>query len=198
MTAIAIGRSIGPVPIDVVVTETHESALTITRLPVEKGTDITDHAYLEPKKVKLDGAVGAFTAPGLAAGSPLGGRVLATFEALLRLQATREPFDLVTGLKVYKSMLIENMSVSREARTANILSFSASCAEIKIVSTSSATGDQNGSNPAGGEATDKGQKTDTTGQSEPKPTAAPLQSAMHSQLYGPATFSTPTNNFGPR
>ena len=41
---VAISRSLGPVPIDVMLQERHLSRLSITRNPIEFGADVTDHA----------------------------------------------------------------------------------------------------------------------------------------------------------
>lgn len=42
---------------DVVTTETHESILSITSHPVEEGSDVTDHARLEPERITVEGYV---------------------------------------------------------------------------------------------------------------------------------------------
>ena len=55
---VAISRSLGPVPIDVMLQERHLSRLSITRNPIEFGADVTDHAYVEPKELRLWGIIG--------------------------------------------------------------------------------------------------------------------------------------------
>ena len=50
---VAISRSLGPVPIDVMLQERHLSRLSITRNPIEFGADVTDHAYVQPKDLWL-------------------------------------------------------------------------------------------------------------------------------------------------
>lgn len=39
---------------DLVVSETHESTVTVTKHPVEKGADVTDHVRIEPKTLSLE------------------------------------------------------------------------------------------------------------------------------------------------
>ena len=121
MSAIAFSRAIGPVPIDVVVTERHKSDIEITEIPIENGARITDHAFILPKKITLEGATGNATA---------------AFNALVALQESRVPFTLVTGFYVYRNMLIKSISADRDKQFSTVLKFTADLQEIIIVSTS--------------------------------------------------------------
>lgn len=140
--ATLFNRLIGPVPLDVVVREQHESDLTITKNPIEFGADVTDHAYIEPKRVVLEAI----------AGSELGRRTTpaAAWQLLVRFQETREPFTLVTGLNVYNNMLLEKLTPAREASTSSVLSFIAEISEAIIVDT--ATSPEQANAPEGGQA----------------------------------------------
>lgn len=121
MAAIAFSRAIGPVPIDVVVTERHKAEIAITEIPIENGARITDHAFILPKKITLDGATSNATA---------------SFNALVALQESRVPFTLVTGLFVYNNMLVKSISADRDKQFSTVLKFTADLQEIIIVSTS--------------------------------------------------------------
>jgi len=132
MAIVAIPRSLGPVPLSVVVRERHESALEVTRNPVEFGADVADHAYLLPKRLELE----AVTADG----SLNEAAIAASYEALLGLQAQREPFDVVTGLHLYRNMLIERIEVDRDKRFARLLYFRAELIEVIIVDTETTSG----------------------------------------------------------
>ena len=136
MTAVCIQRKIGPVAIDVVVRETHDSELNITRHPVEKGADITDHAYPEPKVISLYCMNKEDKAQ-------------SSWEALLAFQEAAEPFTIVTGLKVYSSMLIKGLHATRDKKTARILDFEAVLEEIKIVEVAYEDGGQAGTKKSG-------------------------------------------------
>ena len=126
--ALLLSRFIGVVPVSVVETEEHKTELGITSLPVESGADITDHAYVKPKSVTLKGVVGT------GAGGFTGRFVTAAaYQALVRYQELRRPFYLVTGLNVYKDMLIESITVPRNTENANILEFTITCKQVKIV-----------------------------------------------------------------
>lgn len=140
MTLVAIPRFIGPVPIDAFLQETHRSDLSITRNPIEFGADVTDHAYVEPKQIIIWGGVGS--APGRLGivGGQAATRVSAAYEAMVALQESREPFDIVTGLTFYEDMLIESIEVTRHKDNSNILEFYASLREVIIVESTYAEG----------------------------------------------------------
>ena len=56
-----------------------------------------------------------------------------TYKQLLSLQASREPFTVITGKRIYKNMLIRNLSVVTDQDTENVLVVSADLQEIIIV-----------------------------------------------------------------
>lgn len=124
MAAILFSASIGPIPVDVVIREQHNSSLGITEIPIETGAKITDHAYVEPKKLVLEFA---------------DSKAALTYNALVRFQESRVPFVAVSGLYVYSNMLIKNLSAERDVKTSRILSGKAELQEIIIVSTGYAT-----------------------------------------------------------
>lgn len=121
MSVIAFSSSIGPVPIDCVISEKHTSELEITEIPVETGAKITDHAVVMPKKVTLE------LADSSAAGA---------FNALVAFQESRVPFAVVTGLKVYTNMLIKRVDAQRDATHSKVLKATVDLQEIIIVNTS--------------------------------------------------------------
>jgi hypothetical protein len=125
MTCILVSRSIGGVFVDVVISEEHESSMTIAEHPVEKGVKISDHAWRERRRVTLEGVVEQ-------------GRAISSYQQLLDVQELAEPFDLVTGLMVYPNMLIERITVNRDKEHARLMKFEAECSEVQIVSTEGA------------------------------------------------------------
>lgn len=124
---VVLSRSIGGIPLDVVMSETHKAEMEIAEHPVERGAKISDHAWRKPYSVEMECVVAA---PG----------AMGAYESLLRLQEDAEPFDLVTGLKVYSNMLIKDLSAKRDKEKARILSFTATLQEVIIVSTSGGGG----------------------------------------------------------
>lgn len=125
-TCILFPRTIGPVAIDVVVSESITSSLEIAKHPVESGAQISDHAWRKPYQVELAGAVGQESA-------------IAAYNSLLALQESVEPFDLLTGLKLFNNMLIERLQPMRDITYGRVLNFTATLSEVIIVS--SAEGD---------------------------------------------------------
>lgn len=119
MTAIAFSQVVGPVPLDVIVSEKHESELDITTQPVEFGAAITDHAYSLPKKLLLDVADGA---------------AALTYMMLVAFQESRVPFTIVSGLYVYTNMLIKRLEADRDREFSQVLRCRAELQEVIIVS----------------------------------------------------------------
>lgn len=134
MAIFAFSTVIGPVPIEVVVTEKHNSTIAITELPVENGARITDHAFLVPKKLTLDCATS---------------NAAASYNALVLFQESRVPFTIVTGLFIYENMLVKSIDAERDREFSQVLRFTAELQEIIIVSTAY-TADPNGTAPDSG------------------------------------------------
>lgn len=120
-------RFIGAVPVTIVTGEDHESTISITKVPVEFGADITDHAYIEPKTVTIKGMIGPGFR-GIGSFSRAAG-----YQALVRYQESRVPFTLITGLDFYRNMLIQSISVPRNPDNANVLEFTAKLQQVLIV-----------------------------------------------------------------
>ncbi|MCD1645243.1 phage baseplate protein [Aurantimonas coralicida] len=132
MTAIFFNRLIGPVPIDVVVSEKHENELEITLNPVEKSADMTDHAYRQPRRLMIDVASSS---------------AALTYQALKRFQETRLPFSIVTGLDLYRNMLIRRLEADRDERFSQVLRCKVDLIEVILVGTAQVAGRQAGLNP---------------------------------------------------
>lgn len=129
--------AIGGIEIDAILNESASSKATITKNPVEKGADTTDHIRLEPM---------TFTATGIVSDTPIrfpnnlapfkssGYRVSTqAWNKLLKLQAKREPFTLQQGLRSYDNIVIEELSYSQDVGTANVLIFNCVMSEIVLV-----------------------------------------------------------------
>ena len=135
-TLIRPQRSLGGIVFDVVTEETHEDSLAITEHPVERGSPISDHAYLKPRTVTIrGGASDAGSSLDLSGASSGEKRSIALYERLLKLQADREPIEIVTGKRSYKDMLVETVAVTTEAGAVDTLMVTADCREVIIVET---------------------------------------------------------------
>lgn len=143
MPAIAFSRLIGPVPIDCVITENPVSELLMTEIPIETGSKITDHAVVMPKRVSLDIATANATA---------------SYGALVAFQESRVPFTLVTGLAIFRNMLIKRIDPERDASFSTILRCRVELQEAILVGTAYAAdpdGDNYERGKAGGEKSTK-------------------------------------------
>lgn len=128
-------RNIGGITFDVVIEEHHEDSLEITEHPVEQGAAISDHAWRRPATVIL--RAGVSDASG---GQGDGGqKAQDVYDRLLALQAAREPFDIVTGRRLYQSMLLETLTTTTDATTGHALIVTAECREVVIVHTTITT-----------------------------------------------------------
>lgn len=176
---IAIPRFLGPVLLDVVLEEEHFSDLAITENPIEFGADVADHAYIEPKRLRMRCAIGTTRSIGVLHAGMASQRVAQSYEAILRLQAEKEPFSIVSGLRLYENMLIEHVNVFRDHMNAAILDFDVGVREVIIVESAYAEGSgdtrQGKSNPnapnkkQSGDAHKRGAGNVNTGQQTPAP-----------------------------
>lgn len=158
-----MGGGLPPFEFDCVVSETHTSTLKITDDPVETGVVVSDHAYKEPDRLSIEAWVGdvwlKMRAPAVPISDSSGhavtvftppnadfawlsaeqgddtGRAARAFQSLKGLQASAEPFNVQTGLRLYQNMLVETISSTQDAMTGNVLSFRAELREIIQVST---------------------------------------------------------------
>lgn len=120
MSAIIISPA-GILPLPVTVSEDHVMTAEISENPIETGASIADHAYNKPRKLTLDVAQAA---------------PQATWLIIKRLMQDRRPFTVVTGLDVYRNMLVKDVSSPRDAQSALIFSGSIQLQEAILVETS--------------------------------------------------------------
>ena len=129
-------RSLGGIRMDAVIKESHNSRLRVTANPVEAGSNVNDHAIIEPQKVTIEGCVSDIS---LRVGQFdfLNGtgstRSLSAWSAIKALQRGRSPFTLQTGLQTYSNMLITDLQASQDKDTDQMLNFTATCEELLLV-----------------------------------------------------------------
>lgn len=121
-------RSLGGLTMDVIIEEQHTDEVEITEHPVERGAAVTDHAYLKPATLSIKGGVSDASAKATTGDR----RSVTAYQALLKLQAKREPFDVVTGKRVHRNMLVKSLNVVTDANTERVLIFTAELQEIRI------------------------------------------------------------------
>lgn len=122
----------------------HSSKLKITEHPIESGSVVADHAYMEPRELTFEiGMSDVMTS--LVPGQFSGGwsRSVTAFETLRDLQRTRTPLFVHTRLGSYSNMLIAAISAPDDKNTQFGLRCSVTLrelivSELKVVKVSSA------------------------------------------------------------
>lgn len=114
--------------------ERHHDELVITDHPVEQGASISDHAYKKPAEVTMTLAFSNSSLRSIAT-FQFGNYSQFVYKNLLTLQASRTPFDLSTGKRRYKNMLIQSLDTTTDAKTENSLIVTLHCREVIIVQT---------------------------------------------------------------
>lgn len=120
-------RSIGGIAVQVIVTENTTDTLIVTKQPVQQGASIGDHSFLEP--TVFSHAI-YFAAPGLLGNND---SLAATYTKLRDLQASGQPFDIVTPKRIYKSMLMTTLTEMTDKLTENCLAIHASYQQVILV-----------------------------------------------------------------
>lgn len=126
-------RSIGTIVPQVVIEEQAIDDLFITSHPVERGANITDHAVKQPVQLLMrcgwsySGTLTNITSSGLAPGPR------EAYQALLDLQDSRQPFDVVTPKRTYKNMLIKRLTQTTATDSENALLVEVEMQEVILV-----------------------------------------------------------------
>lgn len=117
-----VNRSIGAIIPQCTIEEQHRHDLEITQHPISAGASITDHAYTTPPEVVAryawsnSGAIFNFNRFQIISSDPKD-----IFQQLVDLQASRQPFRLVTGKMSYDNMLLKSIEVVTDAESENAL-----------------------------------------------------------------------------
>lgn len=146
-------RSIGSIAIQCTLEEHHYDELCITDHPVEQGAQITDHAFKRPAEVIIRAGWSNSGTQSVISGLSEVAQLLSTqalsftditapfnfseqvYQQLLNLQATRLPFQIITGKRTYQNMLMRSLAVTTDEKTENALFVTAICRQVLIVQT---------------------------------------------------------------
>ena len=112
------------------ISEEHAVRVSKTSYPVETGGSLVDHAVVEPRTLKLVGWVSDLLTPEGIRGSP--SRGIDAWLQLTRLLESREPFQVVTLLDVYPSMLITSLKAPVDRTTGRALRFEMELEEVQF------------------------------------------------------------------
>lgn len=160
--------------------EVHSDEMEITDHPVEQGSTISDHAFARPSEViltiawsnspnnagPLNQLLGAAAnaspllqkvigvgeliggvASALSSGDPV---TVQKYKGLLKFYNDRRIFDVYTGKRVYKNMLIKSMATTTDVKTENSLILRVTMKQILMAKTQTVTvpDSSNMANPA--------------------------------------------------
>lgn len=139
-------RSIMGLFADVVVEEQHTDELTITDHPVEKGSNISDHAYLMPPELSMQigwsesaGRLNSLLGDGFIGAALNSVSLVAIYQGLLALQSNKVLLVVSTGKRLYTNMLIKSLSVTTDADTENCLMVNVTFRKVFIAETQETT-----------------------------------------------------------
>jgi hypothetical protein len=102
---------------DVIVREANTLTNIVTEHPIEDGSTIMDHVTNKPETLELDFTI---TDTPISAFSPLSGitskqgRSRDEFARLEKMWKNKNTLTIVTGLKVYKNMMIQSLTARRD------------------------------------------------------------------------------------
>lgn len=128
---IVVLSKIGGIELDAVLNELHHYDAEISENPVENGTIFSDNVVLQPIVLEMTGRIS--DAAGSLLSLRLPGRSVDAFKSLVALQQSREPFEVVTGINVYKNMMFQSLTVPRDRTDGNSIRFTAILREILVV-----------------------------------------------------------------
>ena len=142
-------KSIGGFVIDAFIREGYSFKNSVTDIPIEEGSNISDHVIEEPLEIQISGFIGKTeftvwegalpeTQADIEVPDPKARIREAHFE-LLRLKSERQPIDLVTGLDTYPNMVITSYDIDRSVETGADLPFEMSFKQVKIVKSETTT-----------------------------------------------------------
>lgn len=143
------GRKIGSIIPDCVISEEHHDSVEVTEHPVERGANLSDHAFRRQAELRITAAwsesksvpqliragIGALTGNGTSISFSMSD----VYDQLRLLQGSLQPFDIVTGKRSYKDMMFTGLHVTTDKDTENVLMVEASFKEVLLVDVTRAT-----------------------------------------------------------
>lgn len=141
------GNTYGNIELDANLEETHEWSAEATSNPVEEGAPVTDHVIENADKLRIRGFVsdasmdylfsnrGMARIAGIFNGKNLANRTQIVFDSLDKLLKKREPVTVYTKHKIYKDMVLTNVTIPRVASVGEAIEFTAEFIHIRKVQT---------------------------------------------------------------
>lgn len=131
---------IGGLFFDAVFHEEVTSSIKVTDHPVQNGSNIVDHSYVQPTVLTMD--IGVSDSMGSILNGQFVGwytKSVSAYQLLLKLQQSRIPIEVHTRLNHYYNMLIEQITVPDDYKTLRGLKCSVQMKEIFVVEVGTTT-----------------------------------------------------------
>ena len=118
---------------DAVMRADHTQELRSTHHPIQSGASIVDHSYLLPARLVLEiGMSDSMQAFKTGAYTSSSSKSVSAYQKMLEIQALRVPLKIMTRLRIYENMVLENVMAFDDARTRNALKASLYFQEIIV------------------------------------------------------------------
>ena len=142
-------RKIEMIVPSVVISEKHSDSSEITEHPVQvpggEGFTVSDHTFDRPSEVTMEigfagggSLIDGFDTSSMfdiSTGLKLGSSPREIYQQLLDLRASKKPFDVITGKRDYKNMLIRAIEVTTDNTSENVLMVVLTLRQVIIVET---------------------------------------------------------------
>jgi len=131
---------IASIDFDATLDELHDWRNEITQNPVETGSPVTDHVIERSDKLKLTGTITNSPLRGEFAGQYFGGdnespRIQTAFDAIRELFKSRDVVVVYTKHAIYTDMVIESVSIPRNAQIGEEVQFTMELVNVRFVDT---------------------------------------------------------------
>ncbi|CAB4197858.1 hypothetical protein UFOVP1309_38 [uncultured Caudovirales phage] len=157
---------------DATLDELHEWKNEVTQNPVETGSPISDHVIEKSDKLRIQGVITNSPLRGEFAGQYFGGdtqspRIQTAFEAIRELHKARDVVVVYTKHAIYTDMVIESVSIPRNAQIGEEMQFTMELVNIRLVETQMVTLPP-GISPKKANSGKKAEPQKSTGQTMPR------------------------------
>ncbi|AZF92913.1 MAG: hypothetical protein [Phage NG54] len=146
-------RKIEMIVPSVVISEKHSDSSEITEHPVQvpggEGFTVSDHTFDRPSEVTMEigfagggSLIDGFDTSSMfdiSTGLKLGSSPREIYQQLLDLRAGKKPFDVITGKRDYKNMLIRAIEVTTDNTSENVLMVVLTLRQVIIIETKKTT-----------------------------------------------------------
>lgn len=145
--------TLGAIEVNVSIREVYTLQADMPSVPVERGSDLTDHRRTKPETFAIDGWISGaalrsraqVNEQGEVIRRPVNGEgvegltVAEAYAQLFEVFNQKEPFDVVTNLRSYKDMHFVSLTITRDAQTSEVIAFSATLQQIQFAEAQTGT-----------------------------------------------------------